>query len=223
MAMPAQGPNAQQVWDQSWWDAQGFVSPPLDPYQNPAPNVINFDPAQLASQKAYAENWRPPIQVNPGTPGGGGGGVGTPGGGVGGPMPTTPGVGGINTTITPRSVFSNQQTAQARNMAVNDAMRRASPVSAYKQFDRPGVSRSLATQQRAMPTVARAYTDAAQAKAGIPLADFIANEQNLFQGELARANEFQGLGRLLLGEQSLNNYSVQQLLNSLAPILGSLF
>lgn len=133
------------------------------------------------------------------------------------------GVGQISSSITPRPVYSDAMTTKARNMAVNDAMRRASPISAYKKFDRPGASRSLATQQLAMPTIAGAYVDAAKAKAGIPLADLIANEQNLFQGQMARANEFMGLGQLQLGEQSLNNYSVQQLIQMLAPILGSVF
>lgn len=158
----------------------------------------------------------PPATTNPQVPVGGGGGGGAGAGG-------TPGMAQITPSITPQGVYSNKQTATARNMAVNDAMRSASSVSAYKQFDRPGASRSLATSQRAMPQIAKAYTNAAQAKAGIPLADTIANEQNLFQGQLARANEMAGLGKLALGEQSLNNYQMQQLLASLGPLLGSLF
>lgn len=152
---------------------------------------------------------------------GGSGGVGGGSGGSGGSAGGTPGAAQISTSITPRPVYTDAMTTTARNMAVNDAMRRASPISVYKKFDRPGASRSLATQSLAMPKIAAAYVDAAKAKAGIPLADMIANEQNLFQGQMARANEMMGLGRLALGEQSLNNYSVQQLIQMMAPLLGS--
>lgn len=208
-----QAPNAQQVWDQSWWDAQGFVSPPLDPYQNPAPNNISFDPAQLAYQKNYHENWKPPIQVNPGSGGG------APGGGSGGSGSGSP-FGTINTSITPRSVYSPWQTQVAVNQAVADS--RISPNSVYKRFDRPGVSRSQSTKYRAAPTLASGFSLGQQQAAGIPLGDEIANQQNLMQGQLAKHQEFTGLAGLLLKQLGLGQMAQQSRLGNVSALMSLL-
>jgi hypothetical protein len=128
----------------------------------------------------------------------------------------------INTSINPRSIYTPQMTAHSTNQAVADAMQRASMPYAMKQFDRPGVSRGAQSIALAMPKMAQAYTDAATASAAIPLADEAANQQNMLRGQIAQGTEFNQLARLLLGQQSLNNWVGQQNLGGLGGLLSGI-
>lgn len=86
------GPNADQIWDQNWWNQ--------NPTYGTAPPPWN-GPAETPREGG--------ISINPGVPA-----PGTPG------APGT--IGSIKTSITPRAqVYSPQQTQMAVNQAVSDA------------------------------------------------------------------------------------------------------
>lgn len=135
---------------------------------------------------------------------------------------TTGGVANITTSINPRSIYTPQQTAVARNQAVADAHKRGNLNYAMKQFDRPGISRGAQSIYRAMPKVANAYSDAAMASAAIPLADEAANQQNMLRGQIAQGLEFNQLARLLLGQQQLSNWTQNQNLGGIGGLLGAI-
>lgn len=144
------------------------------------------------------------------------------GGGGSGGGTSQPGVANINTSITPRGIYSPKQTAYSKNQAVASSMQQASMPYAMKQFDRPGVSRGAQSIYRSMPKVAGAQSNAQMASAAIPLADEAANQQNMLRGEIAQGLEFNQLARLLLGQQSLNNWVGQQNLGGLGGLLGGI-
>lgn len=142
------------------------------------------------------------------------------------PQQLPPGTGQIQTSITPRNVFSDHLTRAASNQAQADAQVLADPRTAMKQFDRPGVSRSAASLYRSMPSIVAALQQGAESSAGIPLADYATNQQNMMAGEVARNQEFQALANLLLQNQSIadfQRYGLQGLLAPLFNVVGRFF
>lgn len=144
------------------------------------------------------------------------------GAGGGGGQQTQNGVANITTSINPRSIYSPQQTAYAKNQAVADSMKRASMPYAMKQYDKAGMSRGAQSIYRSLPKVTQAYGDAAMARGAIPLADEAANQQNMLRGEIAQGLEFNQLARLLLGNQSLNNWVAQSNLGGVGGLLSGI-
>lgn len=140
----------------------------------------------------------------------------TTGGGLG----SGGGLGTINTSITPRSVYTPLMTQMAVNQAVSDS--RLTPQSVAKQFMRPGVSASQSTKYRSAPALAAGFSQGAQQAAGIPLADNIANEQNLMQGQLAKHQEWTGLAQLLLKQLGLQQSVDQSQLGNLSQLMAML-
>ncbi len=99
----------------------------------------------------------------------------------------------VTTSIKPRDIFSNQQTAYQRNNAVAQALAGSNPYEAYKGFDRPGMSRGAGTRRSIAPTMMQGRAQAAEASAMVPFADAAANARNMLSGQVARENEAQGL------------------------------
>lgn len=215
------GASASSVWDQKWWDKSG-IDTSGDPYaHNAGPAQMGpWTPQQASNWMGQASTgnmtWRNPggsaIGQNPGgLPGGG-----TGGGGAGG----TTGGASVTTSIQPRDIYTQQMTQQKVNQSTADAMQRGNLTHLLKGFDSAGVSRSGRNTALAMPGVAGAYGEAAQAQAAIPLADEAANQQNRMKGEIARGLEYNQLARLLLGNQALNNYVGQQNMGNVGDILS---
>lgn len=211
------GPNAQQVWDDSWWNQSGidFNQQPQHLQWDTDPNLMPGFLNEMARLNAGQglTRWQ-------GLAGGANGGQQT-----GSPMaPGAPisGVSQIQTTIQPRDIYTQQMTQQRVNQAMADAHQRGNMSQLLKQFDRSGVSRSGRNTFAALPQYAQSRSDAVQAQAAIPLADEAANQQNRLRGEIAQGLEFNQLARLLLGQQSLNNWVQQSNLSGIGNILGSI-
>lgn len=229
------GADANQVWDQSWWDAQGYQSQPFKfnrDFANPQLPAGTLQIGRSAPSgtvvggQYWDHNQGRWVQAPGGTPeftqmapGGGAGGAAGGGAGAGGAQSP---FGTIKTSITPRSVYTPLQTQMAVNQAVSDS--RISPNSVYKRFDRPGVSRSQSTKYRSAPAIAAGFSQGQQQAAGIPLGDEIANQQSLMQGQLAQHQEFTGLAGLLLKQLALQQMAQQSQIgnaSSLMALLGS--
>lgn len=216
-----------QLWDQN--TPEGILRTQKQGQSRPSGSVVGgqywdylqgkWVQAPTGTQEGTQWNpgmWGSSTQV--GSPGAvGGGGVKTPGVGA-------PGIGGgatVNTSIVPRDIYTPEMTQQRVNQASASAHQQASMPHLLKQFDSEGVSRSGRNTALALPQVAQAYGDAAQAQAAIPLADEAANQQNRMRGEIAQGLEFNQLARLLLGQQSLNNWVGQQNMNGVGGLMGS--
>jgi len=107
------------------------------------------------------------------------------------------GVGQIQTSITPKPIYQPWMTTTAVNTAQAKADQASNAPYLMKMFDRPGVSRSDAHFAAIAPIVAENQINAANARATIPFEDTVANERNLFLGQVARENEALNLGNLL--------------------------
>lgn len=105
----------------------------------------------------------------------------------------------IQTSITPSGIYSKDQTQREVNMQRALAAQMGNPAYARKQFDRPGVSRSLAHSAAAAPAVTAARTMGAMAGAQVPFQDAQANAQQLLAGQSARDSEALDLANLNMG------------------------
>lgn len=105
-------------------------------------------------------------------------------------------IGQIGTSIQPQSIYDPWMTDVAVNQAVANADQRSNLQTLMGQFDTPGVSRSSRHAALAAPLAAQAQLTAADARARIPFEDTMANQRNLFLGQVARENEALGLGNL---------------------------
>lgn len=125
----------------------------------------------------------------------------------GSPKPTTTGMptggsfgggqlGQISTSIQPQAIYDPWMTDVAVNQAVANADQRSNLQTLMGQFDTPGVSRSSRHAALAAPLAAQQQLTAADARARIPFEDMMANQRNLFLGQVARENEGLGLGNL---------------------------
>ena len=156
-----------------------------------------------------------PVYGVQGSGAGGGGGDGTGAGGGGGD-----GAGGgdpsqINTSITPGSLYTPDQTQHLVNQQFADSY---VPMDyAMKPFTQPGSSRGGGTAAAAMPTYAEGLLSGANARAMIPLQDRLANDAFRRQGEIARENEFLGLGGLGTTFMEQDQY---ERLSGLPPVLS---
>lgn len=251
MSAPAVPPATTQpqtplgVWDEDYWKNpitpepnNGYPSPGMSLGEN---GQINFEDSlsgQLAKRMHLGPGASNGLMLNQdGTYGGiQAGGQGqwdplkgkylaageAPGTGAGGTGGTggTGGLGSITTSITPKSVYTPLMTQLAVNQAVSDS--RLTPTSVAKQFMRPGVSASQSTKYRSAPALAAGFSMGAQQAAGIPLADNIANEQNLMAGQLAKHQEWTGLAQLLLKQLGLQQTVDQSQLGNLSQLLAML-
>lgn len=105
-------------------------------------------------------------------------------------------LGQISTSIQPQAIYDPWMTDVAVNQAVANADQRSNLQTLMGQFDTPGVSRSSRHAALAAPLAAQQQLTAADAKARIPFEDLMANQRNLFLGQVARENEGLGLGNL---------------------------
>lgn len=203
-----EGLLARQKQGQSASNGQ-FLNPDGS-YGSVVPNGQVWNP----QQGAYAGTGKPV----PGAPGTGGVTPAVPGA----PGTAQPGVAQIQTTITPRDIYSPQQTQQRVNQATADSLRGGGLNSLLKQGDVAGTSRSGRNTFNALPQIAQANSAAAQAQGAIPLADQAANQQNMLRGQIGQGLEFDQLSRLLLGEQNLNNWVTRQNTSGMGGLLGGL-
>lgn len=129
------------------------------------------------------------------------------------PQPTNTGgygmnlpfVGNVQTSIQPQGIYSDQMTQQATNQAVADADQKGDLNYLMRMFDQPGASRGDMQLGQAAPHVANAQLQAADARARIPWEDQMANQRNMFLGQVARENEGLGQGNLLARMYEMNN------------------
>ncbi len=97
--------------------------------------------------------------------------------------PTMPG------SFNPAPVYTPRMTGAGTNLAVAEQHQAGNLPHLMKAFDRPGVSRDAGQMSAAMPQVAQHNIQAAKARAGIPLDDLFANQQNLLRGQLGGERE----------------------------------
>jgi hypothetical protein len=128
------------------------------------------------------------------------------------------------TSVTPRNIFTPQQTAYNTNQGVANAFTQSDPYSLSKEMDRPGMSRSAATQRNLLPAQMQGRVQAAQAQAELPFADAAANANNMLRGQVAREGEALGwsdigssLNQNAMSRQLVNN---QQAISLLSTLLG---
>lgn len=161
-------------------------------------------------------------------PGGGqststGGGMGTPigqpqsGGSFGGGQ-----LGQISTSIQPQGIYDPWMTDVAVNQAVANADQRSNLQTLMGGFDTPGVSRSSRHAALAAPQMAQHQLTAADAKARIPFEDLMANQRNMFLGQVARENEGLGLGNLSARLYEAKNQDALSRMNQSLGYLQSL-
>lgn len=151
-----------------------------------------------------------------------GGGTGVPTG-----MPTGGQMGGgqlgqISTSIQPQAIYDPWMTNVAMNQAVANADQRSNLQTLMGGFDTPGVSRSSRHAALAAPQMAQQQLTAADAKARIPFEDTMANQRNLFLGQVARENEGLGLGNLSARIYEAQNQDALSRMNQSLGYLQSL-
>jgi len=103
----------------------------------------------------------------------------------------------VGSSITPRPIYQPWMTQTAANTVQAQADQASNVPYLMKMFDRPGVSRSDAHFAAVAPLVAENQVNAATARASIPFEDSMANERNLFMGQVARENESLQWGNLM--------------------------
>jgi len=120
------------------------------------------------------------------------------GGGLSGSYGMSPSVmGSFQSSITPSEIYPEWMTTVASNTAQAQADQASNLPYLMKMFDRPGISRSDAHMAAALPFAADAQIQGATARAQIPFEDAMANQRNLFLGQVARENESLQAGNLL--------------------------
>lgn len=135
------------------------------------------------------------------------------------PQPTG-GQSSVTTSITPGTIYSPQATQHAVNQARATAAMNANPLFAQKQFDRPGLSRSVGTMAAAMPTIADALSSGRAAATALPFADAAANAAHLLAGQTARDQE--GLGLASINQMlsaTQQNFDQSQRQNQMALLM----
>jgi len=160
----------------------------------------------------------------------GGGQSTSTGGGTGAPIgqPQTGGsygggqLGQISTSIQPQAIYDPWMTDVAVNQAVANADQRSNLSTLMGGFDTPGVSRSSRHAALAAPQMAQQQLTAADAKARIPFEDLMANQRNLFLGQVARENEGLGLGNLSARIYEAKNQDALSRMNQSLGYLQSL-
>jgi hypothetical protein len=153
---------------------------------------------------------------------------GTTGGGAGTqtrPVPTTqqpqqpPASPNINTSITPLLPYTEQMMNTARNQIVATQGQSADPRWLTKRFATPGRSNDAGVASAAMPFLAQSQFLGNQGYAQQSLGDYLANQESLLAGEIAREKEGLGLGNLLARLQEGNIASTNSMLS---PLLNQL-
>lgn len=128
----------------------------------------------------------------------------------------------VQTSIQPKGVYPEWMT----NVAVNQVQAQADQASnvpyLMKMFDRPGVSRSDATMGAIAPIIADKQVQAQSARAQIPFQDELANQKNLFMGQVARENEGLGLGNLAARIAEMNQQNTLANQSRYSNLLSSL-
>jgi hypothetical protein len=161
---------------------------------------------------------RPTTTTQTTTTGGGGGfSTSTGGGGTGTQTPTTGGsaLPNINTSITPLLTYPEQLTETARNQIVATQAQASDPRWLTKRFASPGRSIDAGTASAAMPFLAQGQFLGNKGYADLSMGDFVANQESLLAGEIAREKEGLGLGNLLARLQEGQTQQQNQLLNPL--------
>lgn len=124
---------------------------------------------------------------------------------------------GINTSVTPSSVYTPQQTQQQVNNQIALGQQAADPRFAMKGFTRPGMSQDQGTFAAALPQIGQSLFQGQSAAAQTPLNDNLANQQNLLAGQVSQSNEALGLGNALSTTQA-NNTALRN--SQIYPLLG---
>lgn len=160
-------------------------------YQLPQqqPSQASYANQQLGGSMARGYNQFAPKPTTPKSATGTAG-YGTPSSYGGGQL------GQISTSIQPKAIYDPWMTDVAVNQAVANADQRSNLESLMGRFDTPGVSRSSHHAALAAPLAAQSQLTAADARARIPFEDLMANQRNMFMGQVARENEALGLGNL---------------------------
>lgn len=166
--------------------------------QTPAPQVAGTKPGFGGTAGQYRGANGELVMPQNYKPGAGPGGTyGTaPQGRMGGYAPFGGMLGSIQTSVQPQAIYEPWMTQNAVNQAVANADQRGNLQTLMGGFDTPGVSRSSRHAALAAPQAAQAQLTAADAKARIPFDDMMANQRNLFLGQVAREQEALGLGNL---------------------------
>lgn len=140
------------------------------------------------------------------------------------PVSGQPGVSNVQTSITPQSIYPAWMTKAAVNQVQAQADQASNLPYLMKMFDRPGASRSEANMGAALPYVAQAQSQALAGRAQIPFDDFMANQRNLFMGQVARENEALQLGnlsaRMAEAQQSNRMNDIQRQMSLLQQLVG---
>lgn len=131
------------------------------------------------------------------------------------PMPA----GNINTSITPLLVYPEELMERARNQIVASQAQSADPRWLMKRFASPGRSNDAGIASAATPFLAQSQFLGNQGYANQTMGDFLANQESLMAGEIAREKEGLGLGNLLARLREGNTASTNSFLS---PLLGSL-
>ena len=155
-------------------------------------------PIQQPPQQPPNDQPMPPVRPGSGASPGMGGGL--PGGGLQGLVPGAYQSGGANmhvdTSITPRPIYTPGQTQGLVNNTMGQAEMAANPAFLKKGLDGRGVSRSIGSDAAVAPQSMGILGDAALAQASIPFGDSFANAQNMLSGETARDAEALGLANV---------------------------
>ncbi len=128
-------------------------------------------------------------------------------------------IGNINTTITPLGVYPEALTEAARNQIVATQAQASDPRWLTKRFASPGRSADAGIASASMPFLAQGQFLGNQGYADLSLGDFLATQESLLSGEMAREREGLGLGNLLARLNEGRTASANSFLN---PLLGSL-
>lgn len=129
-----------------------------------------------------------------------------------------PSLASVTTTPRPTEVFNAAQTRGQTNQAINAALMAGDPDVAMKRFDRPGISRSAGTYASAIPQMAAAQSNAAQAMMHTPLMHELLNRNVAAQGQAQQGEEALSLFDLLRRNQQVQDY---RLTSTLSPLLSA--
>lgn len=140
------------------------------------------------------------------------------------PLPASSTSPNIQTTITPQSVYTPQDTRAATNQAIADSQMNANLRWLQKPYDKPGVSRSASQLALAIPQAQQYLSQGQLAAQQIPFSDATTNAQSLLRGQTGRDAEGLGLANVLSQFNASNmGYNTAQnssLLNLISSLLG---
>lgn len=135
---------------------------------------------------------------------------------------SVPGLGTVNTSITPGTIYSPQQTHVAANQAMASFDRGSDPHFLMKQYDRPGMSRDVGSFANIMPDLVGNEVGRRNAMVGIPFSDEQANIRQLLSGQVAREGEGIGLAQVLQRLNETNQYERNSALGPIFSLLAGL-